>query len=45
MEEITAIFKDLILRSIVTDKGYDKAKQLNRTVIFATSNDKPTSRY
>ncbi|MFC5560325.1 TetR/AcrR family transcriptional regulator [Ureibacillus thermophilus] len=30
MEEITAIFKDLILRSIVTEQGLEEAKQLHQ---------------
>ncbi|MBB5150124.1 MULTISPECIES: TetR/AcrR family transcriptional regulator [Ureibacillus] len=32
MEEITAIFKDLILRSIVTEQGLVEAKQLNQLI-------------
>lgn len=32
MEEITAVFKDLILHSIVTEKGLEEAKNLNQLI-------------
>lgn len=44
MAQITDIFKDLILRSIITDRGYDKASQLHE-LLYSNANDKPTSRY
>lgn len=34
MEEITGVFKDLILHSIVTEKGYDEAKHLNHLLEY-----------